>query len=357
MSRAKISARTLRLGATWWMSSAKQSSAKPHGLGLPESAERHLMKATTKYSGVSVITMMAMSVLRSTPPEKLIELAKSAHVTAEKASKFNADHRATFPALGKVIAALKFHFNKEAQGNSLVSTMTFPEFYKMKTGGKPNNHAESCAKAYGAFVDNGLITEQDYDYNTADALEKSAAIVTKVAGDLTSKHIIDAAEILKTRPKDAIKRLLAIIEQIDGPKTIEADKAAEYLKLIFGSGHLELVLASTGAEIAHVKDSDMRDRISGHISVMIDTLHGEPARAKVPAAKPAAAEVLTHESWTKENCGDVDPEYFPQAVESVKAFCESNQRFPADRAELDNWLDAQEAESESAELAAEAAAS
>lgn len=307
----------------------------------------------TKYAGASVITPMAMAQLTALSAKELIEHAKLAVKTAVSVKRDNADLKATFPMLGKIIAALTAKFNSEAaDGKGLASVMTFPAYFESLTGAKPNNHAQSCAKAFGAYVNNGLITEKDYDNCSTDWLEKAAVILDEVKLDLTSEHVINAAEVMKERPKDGAKKLQAILDTIRGPKTIDKDKAEEYMRLIFASGHTNLAFASCAAEIPYITDAKLRDHVAGHVSVMVDALNGK----STPKA-PAQPAVVTHESWTKENCADVDPEYLPQAVESVKAFCESNKRFPADRAELDNWLDAQDAESESAEVAAGATAS
>ena len=210
--------------------------------------------------GTSVIPMLPMEILLKLPLEDLLKYAKDAVHTGEKAKSFSQNHRATFGALGKVIAALKKRFNAESAGSSLVSTMSFAEYFELKTGGKVNNHANECARTYGFFVENSLITEKDYDDNPNDNLEKAARVITAIKGDLTHAVANEAADILKRRPKDAAKQLLALVEKVEGPKTVEGDKAKEWLTKIFASGHLELVIAAVGAEIAHLENLDQAKR-------------------------------------------------------------------------------------------------
>jgi len=120
--------------------------------------------------------------------------------------------------------------------------------------------ANECARTYGFFVENSLITEKDYDDNPNDNLEKAARVITAIKGDLTHAVANEAADILRRRPKDAAKQLLALVEKVEGPKTVEGDKAIEWFTKIFASGHLELVIAAVGAEIAHLQNLDQAKR-------------------------------------------------------------------------------------------------
>lgn len=220
--------------------------------------------------GTSVVPVLPMAALLALSVEELLKFAKDAVNTADKAKSYADNHKASFSAFGKVIAALKKRFNAESQANSLVSTMTFAEFFELKTGGKVNNHANECARTFGFFVDNGMMTEKDYDDNPTNNLEQAARVVTAIKGDLTHAGAQKAADILKSRPKDAAKQLASLVESIEGPKQIEHEKAKEQLVKIFASGHLELVLAMAGAEVRELKDETKQHRVFQHLTIALD---------------------------------------------------------------------------------------
>ena len=85
-------------------------------------------------------------------------------------------------------------------------------------------------------------------------------MITAIKGDLTHAVATEAADILKRRPKDAAKQLMGLVEKVEGPKTVDGDKAKDWLTKIFASEHLELVIAAVGAEIAHLQNLDQAKR-------------------------------------------------------------------------------------------------
>jgi hypothetical protein len=291
------------------------------------------MKAE-KYSGKCVIESKPMAQLRSLTAKELIEEAKKAVSTAARAKRENADFKATVPAFAKVVAALTAKFNAEAaSGTSLVSTMTFERYFTEMTAGKITTHVQSVAKAFGAYVDNGLITEADYDKCAADWLEKAASIVTAAQLDLKSEHVMAAAAILKDRPKDGAKQLQNILAKISGPKEISEEKAREYLALIFSNGYINLLLASTAAEIVDPRNADKRNHIIGHLAAMMQSMTGAPAKPRDEKPK-----VMSPEIWANENLGGlIDARELPGAIEDVKAYVEANSgQYPAN---ADTWMD------------------
>lgn len=239
-----------------------------------------------KIVGTSVVPLLSMAQLLA-DPKKLIEYGTAAVTTGKQAQQASENHKASFAALGKVIAAMKRLFNKESQESSLVSTMTFAEFFEQKCGGKINNHANECSRTFGFFVENKLIEESDYDKNPANNLEHAARVLTAAKADITHSAIIKTADLLKDRPKDAVKQMVALIESIEGPKEIKHDRAKEMLAALFAAGHLELALAMAGAEIRTMKEADKIDRAADHLVLGLDGC-GEIGRHKVLATlKPA----------------------------------------------------------------------
>ncbi|MCF7763579.1 MAG: hypothetical protein K9N62_07880 [Verrucomicrobia bacterium] len=238
----------------------------------------------------SVIPMLPMAKLLELKVEELLAYAQAAVKTGDKAKSFTDSHKATFSSLGKVIAALKKRFNTESsKGDSLVSALTFSEYYEMKAGGKVNNHANECSRTYGFFVETSLIEEKDYDVNPTNNLEQAARLLTAVKGDVTHDATLKAAEILKERPKDAAKQLANLVISVEGPKKIDAEKAKEMLKTIFESGHMELTLAFTGAEIRSLDDEEMLERAFQHLTIAMDGCGTPEMQDKWMAAAEAAA--------------------------------------------------------------------
>lgn len=310
------------------------------------------------YKGTSHITMWPMKALLAMDLNDLVGMAKVVVTKSEDAKVLQKDNKASVSALGKVIAAMKRKFNDLG----LASALTFPEFWETKTGTKKvNNHAESCGKCYGLFVDNALITESDYDANPADNLQKAAAIATKCEGDLSREEVLKAADILKVRHKDAAKQLQTILDRLNGPKKIDGETAKEQIALIFQSGLHVLVFAALGAEIHHETDRAKLQIYSEHTGLLVDAIAkagvaaparpvlppppaapAEPAAPALPAAEPAPApEPATPDfaGWLTEKFGSLEGTDLTEAVNDLTAFYGKNERFPNDENEFFAFVD------------------
>jgi hypothetical protein len=125
------------------------------------------------------------------------------------------------------------------------------------TGQKLNPHWYSCAVAFGTYVRTELVTEADYDKSAAQWLELAASISTEAGGDISHNAVIEAADLLKDRPKDCAKQLAKILATLKTPTALKSDKVKEMLAAIFASGHLAtIVIPMIGAEIAHIEDGE-----------------------------------------------------------------------------------------------------
>lgn len=219
-----------------------------------------------------MLKILPMEQLRKLSVDQQDELIRQASAIENKAIVATEAHKLSFPAAGKLVCIaeerlneLKSTVNPDGSARKpLIAVNTSLATYwgsltKGKDGkpGKLNNHWLSCAVAFGTYVRTELVTEADYDKNTAQCLELSSSISTEVGGDVSHEAIIEAADVLKDRPKDAAKQLRSILEGLKGPKAITSDKAKEMLVAIFASGHLAtLVIPMIGAEIAHIEDSE-----------------------------------------------------------------------------------------------------
>src|SRR5262249_2202873 len=109
---------------------------------------------------------------------------------------------------------------------------------------------------FGTYVGSELITEADYDKNPAANLELAASISTAVGGEVTHAAVMAAGEELRDRSKNSAKNLREILASVKEPKTLTAEKAQELIPKVIAAGHLNLVISSVGAEIAHLEDSE-----------------------------------------------------------------------------------------------------
>jgi len=125
-----------------------------------------------------------------------------------------------------------------------------------KQGVKLNNHWLSCAVCFGSYVASELITEADYDKNPAANLELAASISTQVGGDVTHAAVMAAGEELRDRSKNSASNLREILASVKEPKEMTIEKAKEIILKVIASGHLGVVIAEVGAEIAHMEDSE-----------------------------------------------------------------------------------------------------
>ena len=215
--------------------------------------------------------LLPISTLRSMTVEEQDKMARQA-VGMETAAKNASDaHKQSFPAIGKVVCIIEERLNdlksdrnkdgteKKRQIASNTSLSTYWESITRLNGKstKLNSHWYSCAVAFGTYVRSELIEESDYDKNTAQCLELAASISTAVGGDVTSGAVAAAAEELRDRSKDTAKHLQEILDTVKEPKAMTVEQAQKALAKIMACGHLPVVVASVGAEIAHLTDAEM----------------------------------------------------------------------------------------------------
>jgi hypothetical protein len=200
------------------------------------------------------------------PVEEKHKLAREACLLETKMQKAQTVYKSSFPAMGKLICVVEEDLSELKSIKKIASNMSLASYWESITksvkgsNGKPvklNNHGLSCAVAFGTYVRSELITEADYDKNTAQCLELAAAISTAVGGEVTHDAVVEAAEELVDRSKDSatnLKRLLATVK--DAPE-MTVEQAQKALAKLFEHGHLPVVIAGIGAEIAHVEDAEI----------------------------------------------------------------------------------------------------
>jgi hypothetical protein len=198
------------------------------------------------------------------------KLAKEAVGMETEANDASKAHKVGFPAVGKVVCVLQErldelksdrHPDGSPKKRQIASNTTLQTYWESVTktkgkGGKLNPHWYSCAVAFGTYVRSELITEKDYDDNTAQCLELAASISNAVGCDITHDAIEQAAEELRVRSKNSKRNLEEILATVKEPKAMTVEQAQKALAKILANGFLNLVIAGVGAEIAHVKDTE-----------------------------------------------------------------------------------------------------
>lgn len=224
---------------------------------------------------VMKLVLLPISMLRTMSVDEQDQLARESASLEVRTQNAQTAYKSAFPAMGKVICVIEERLNdlksdrnpdnspKKRQIAANTSLATYWESITKNVKGsngksvKLNNHGLSCAVAFGTFVRSELITEADYDKNTAQCLELAASISTAVGGDITHDAVNQAADELKDRSKDSAKNLLAILETVKEPTAMTVEQAQKAIGRIMSGGHLPVVIAAVGAEIAHVEDEEV----------------------------------------------------------------------------------------------------
>jgi hypothetical protein len=201
--------------------------------------------------------------------EQQDNLARLAAGVEKSMTDARKEHTSSFPAIGKVVCVIEERLNelkadRDANGapkkRQIASNTSLASFWESITKSRLNNHWYSCAVAFGCYVRSELITELDYDKNTAQCLELAASICTAVGGDVTHAAVMAAAEELRDRNNSAkgnsAKNLRDILATVTEPKEMTTEQAQKAIRKVLDAGHLPLVLAEVGAEIAHLDDSE-----------------------------------------------------------------------------------------------------
>jgi hypothetical protein len=245
---------------------------------------------------MQALQIMPMDKLRGLSVEEQDAMAKQT-VKVEKAAKdATSNHKSSFTAAGKIVCIIEERLNALKTERKIAANTSLNSYWESITGTKLNNHALSCANAFGTFVRTGLITEHDYDANSANCLELASSISTKVGGMIEHEAIAETAQELKDRTKDEVKNLRAILDRVKEHKPMDADKARKLLKQIAADGHLELALHALGADIAYEKDAEKLERYYSALNLALDncgTVEQQEAwlnaRASVQSAEPQNA--------------------------------------------------------------------
>jgi hypothetical protein len=231
-------------------------------LESPQMKRRPSVRGNTAKPRKHHMQNLPISKIRSMTVEEQDKLARQAASAEMKLKDATASHKSSFPAIGKVICVIEERLNDLKTLKKIASNTSLASYWESvtKVNGKSiklNPHALSCAVAFGTYVRSEIISEKDYDDNSGGNLELAASISTAVGGDVSHDAVAQAAEELRHQTKQTRTNLQNILDGVKEPKAMTAEQAENALRKIMAAGHLNVVIASVGAEIAHTEDSEV----------------------------------------------------------------------------------------------------
>lgn len=165
----------------------------------------------------------ALIKMASEKPEELVSLAKHYNRLENTATVAQDNYKDSHQENGKVIYALKSGWvtEREKPGAKILTSSTYPEHHEAITGRRPTKRGGQCAVVVGLLVVQAkTITETDYDNCPCEYITLTSEIAGKCGEDAAHPAMIEAAEILRVRPRTAIKDLKAIkarfVEKVEG---------------------------------------------------------------------------------------------------------------------------------------------
>ncbi len=213
---------------------------------------------------------MTYQALVTLPPEDQDKLARGVVKEAKDTDATVKRYKSSFPAAGKLVCALEERLNKGKANHTIAANLSLASYWESITKAKLNNHAMSCAVAFGTYVRTGLIQEADYDKNTSQCLELAASISTACGGEVTHDLVGKAAEELKDRSKDSAKNLKAILDDLKERKTMSEEAARKAISRLMEDGYITTVISAVGAEIVHLEDTSIAKSCFLGIQTVVD---------------------------------------------------------------------------------------
>jgi len=243
-----------------------------------------------------LLNTITIAHIRSLTPSELDDLAKES-VRLQKDAKAATDaNKSSFPAVGKVLCGLEERLNKLKAQVLIASNTSLASYFESITTKKPNNHAMSCAVAFGAYVRTGLVPEAQFDKNPCSNLELAASIATSCGGSVVNEYVKAAAAELLDRSKNSPGNLRALLLKVKPKESMDVLKALEKSNEIIDDGHIEALLAAVDAwfttDASKELDAEKRKKVFTLLNACTDkvgTFEEQSAWVRENAAKAATA--------------------------------------------------------------------
>jgi hypothetical protein len=211
--------------------------------------------AVTESKGniMAAITLLPLETVLAMKADELDALILQAARLDTRQKSVTTDHKASFSAVGILICGLEVRLNALKAEGKIGSATSVAAYWKSITKTDINNHAQSCAGAYSAFVTTGNVTAKNYGLCTGQCLQLGNTISCEVGGDVENPFFKRAAVELNEHGKDSLANLRKILEEVK-PGELSPKKAGEMYQRLIKHGYGLLGLSMIGAEVAHLAD-------------------------------------------------------------------------------------------------------
>ena len=179
-------------------------------------------KAITGYAELKELAAKAS-------PE-FLELLRKQLGLKDRADNARDSYRENIPLCGKMMCIFRADFAAKRAG-ALGDNVKFTEHFKGLFGKAPDTRAFSCCNCYSSFVLTGKFSEEVYDNNPVDALQRASRIVSAVHDDLEHPAVAEVAALMPRLDTKKLKKLQRIQARIQEVTEGEGDKAVT--KVVF----------------------------------------------------------------------------------------------------------------------------
>ena len=141
-------------------------------------------------------------------------------------------YRENIPYAGKLTCVARVQFDEMKAKGGVPKTIQFKDYFKGIYGDEPDTRVSSCSNTYASYVLTAKITEEVYDGNPVDALQRASRIVSAVNHDLTHPAVAEVASLLPKLDTKKLKKLARIQARIQEVTTGEGEKAVTTIKFL-----------------------------------------------------------------------------------------------------------------------------
>jgi hypothetical protein len=162
---------------------------------------------------------------------QFLDMLKKQLRLKEKADNARDSYRENIPLCGKMMCVFRAEFAAK-RGGALADDKSFSEHFKGLFGKVPDTRAFSCCNTYSSFVLTAKFSEEVYDQNPVDALQRASRIVAAVHHDLNHPAVAEVAALMPRLDKKKLEKLRRIQARIQNVTTGEGEKAVTSLVFI-----------------------------------------------------------------------------------------------------------------------------
>ena len=218
-----------------------------------------------------MIQLLPISAILAMSVDEQDKLAMEVGRVETKAKDATQAHKLSFPMAGKVVYAVQKRLSlkssvdesgkpKKPQISLATSLATFWESITKangKSGVKLNNHWLSCAVTFGTVRRFGVNHRKRLRQESSGQSRIGFVHLHRGRRGCHARSGSSGRRELRDRSKSSAKNLQAILDTVKEPKEMTVEQAQKAIAKVMASGHLCVVIAAVGAEIAHVEDAEV----------------------------------------------------------------------------------------------------